>query len=164
MAVARGMKLDAELSEKELTGLLVDLAKQTGWKRYHTYRSERSPAGWPDEQLVRDRIVFAELKVEAALRLKARKPTPLQQEWLTAIARAGGEVYLWIPSDLAEIARVLQGRWLFTPPRDGAALPTLEHATVVAATGWTPGSLWLPSGGRADGKVVAPHPYREPPC
>lgn len=132
----RGLLRDEDLSEKQFSRIVYDLARSTNWKRYHTHRAERSPAGWPDEAFVRDRIFFAELKKEAALRLKANKPTELQQEWLTAIASAGGEVYLWIPSDLPEIAQIMRSR----------ATPPIGHF----------GSCWLLEGGRADGKVIAP--------
>src|SRR5690606_18787452 len=59
------------------------LAPLLGWLGYHTYRSTRSPEGFPDLCLVHPkagRLVFAELK-----RQKRSNPTPAQVEWLEAL-------------------------------------------------------------------------------
>lgn len=61
------------------------------WKAYHTFFSDRSEAGWPDLVLVRDRIVYAELKGMKGV-LGDR-----QKEWYDALIAAGGEAYIWRP-------------------------------------------------------------------
>ncbi len=99
------------------------LANILGWHTYHTLRSKGSRSGYPDRTCVRERIIFVELKREKT------KPTPDQIDWLDRLARAGGEVYLWRPSDLDEIGRVLAARNELT---------------------FLPGSEWLPGIGRRD--------------
>lgn len=116
------------------------LAPSLGWTTYHVLRSRGSKAGYPDRTLCRERIVFAELKREKT------KPTDEQTRWLTLLAKAGGEVYLWRPSDLDEIGVILGRRWMFRPGELFFAV-TAEQRT----NAWTPGSLWLPGGHRADG-------------
>lgn len=79
------------------------------WRYYHTHRSKHSPAGFPDVCAVRrDRLLFAELKREAA----RYKPSPDQQAWLDDLEGVGWavEVYLWRPSDLLSgaIDRILR--------------------------------------------------------
>jgi hypothetical protein len=125
-----------ELSEQELEQTLFQLptglAPQLGWdRRYHTYRSKRSPSGFPDWCLARDRIIFVELKAEKG------KPTPEQVSWLTALTAAGGEVYLWRPTDLEEAAAVLQLR------HDPLHPPMAQRKKI-------PCSRWHFSGGRMD--------------
>ena len=98
-----------ELSEKELDTVLFGipngLAWQLGWRHsYHTYRSTRSPSGFPDRVIARDRAIFIELKAEG------NKPTAAQKEWLTGLANAQAEVYLWTPTDIEEAALVLTMR------------------------------------------------------
>jgi hypothetical protein len=113
------------------------LAVQLGWFSYHTLRSRGSRAGYPDRTLVRDRILFVELKREKT------GPTDEQVEWLDKLATAGGEVYLWRPSDLDEIARVLSGRWHHQIGACALYSPETK-------SGFTPDSLWIPGVGRAD--------------
>jgi len=94
----------ATVSERDLTGYVRDLARALGWRRYHTWLAKHSPGGFPDEVLVRPpRLVFAELKSE-------RGVLTLDQEgWLEALRQvAGGDVYVWRPPDMDEIARVLR--------------------------------------------------------
>ena len=94
-----------QYTEKEWQTQVVQLAKQLGWKRpYHTYNSRRSESGWPDLVLVRDRIIYLELKREAG------KLTTTQIEWLQALRAAGGEAYIARPRDLQSLAQVLQVR------------------------------------------------------
>lgn len=98
------------LTEKEWASQVADLARQLGWKRYHTYRSSRSPAGYPDETLVRDRVVFLELKTETG------KLSSSQHEWLTALYKAHAEIYIARPHDLQTLAQVLGRRYRITTP------------------------------------------------
>jgi hypothetical protein len=118
------------------------LAVQLGWTTYHTLRSRGSRAGYPDRTLVRDRILFVELKREKT------GPTPDQIEWLDKLATAGGEVYLWRPSDLDEIAHILTGRRMFIGADSEG--PLLMQQTTTAFERWQPRSLWIPGVGRAD--------------
>lgn len=92
------------VSERDLTGYVRDVAKTFGWRRYHTWLSKHSPAGFPDEVLVRPpRLVFAELK-SARGRLK-----PEQEAWLEMLRQVPGvEVFVWRPGDMEEIVEVLR--------------------------------------------------------
>jgi hypothetical protein len=72
-----------------------------GWRYFHAYDSRRSPPGFPDLVLARDRVLFAELKT-----LKGRV-RPEQLEWLERLRAAGAECYLWRPAHAREIERVL---------------------------------------------------------
>lgn len=113
------------------------LATMLGWTTYHTLRSRGSRSGYPDRTCVRERILFAELKREKT------KPTAEQVEWLDRLANAGGEVYLWRPSDLGEIGNVLATRWEFHA-YDAILTRGSEQSQ--------PGSMWLPGVGRRDGR------------
>ena len=95
-----GMTIYVE-SEKEFDASVRQLAQMLGWRRYHTYDSRRSEPGFPDLVLVRDRIIFAELKSEKG------KVTARQEAWIAALRTAGAEVYVWRPSDMDAIAEVL---------------------------------------------------------
>lgn len=125
----------ADLTEQEWDAQLFRspkaLARQLGWHSYHTLRSKGSAPGYPDRTLWRDRLIVAELKTEKG------KPTDRQREVLTALAKAGAEVYLWRPSDLDEIGQILSSRWSF---HNG----WLSSQTRM----WSPRSLWMPSGCR----------------
>jgi len=93
-----------DITEKEFFEQIRDLAKLFGWKLYHTWRSIHSPAGYPDCTLTRDgRLVIAELKTETG------QPTPEQYFWLVELSKVPcAEVYLWRPSQIEEIAKVLR--------------------------------------------------------
>jgi hypothetical protein len=92
------------ITEKDLTAYVRDLAKAFGWRRYHTWLSKHSPAGFPDEVLLRGpRLVVAELKSSRGY------ITDTQAAWLEAWRQIPcAEVYLWTPSEMDEIARVLR--------------------------------------------------------
>lgn len=78
-----------------------DLCRQLGWRWYHTYRSERSPGGFPDETLARDRVIFLELKTEQG------KLSDKQRDWLRALLAAEAEAYVARPRDIQMLADVL---------------------------------------------------------
>ncbi len=135
-----------EVLEREWEATLYEskkgLCPLLGWRLvYHTHRSKGSRAGFPDRVLVKDRVIFAESKRE---KKAAKPPTVEQVEWLDGLTKAGQECYLWRPSDLDEIARVLSTRWVFLPaPSEGGRLHNGESY-------WTPRSLWVAGVGRHD--------------
>lgn len=120
-----------ELTEKQWQQQVVDLAKQLGWRRpYHTHDSRRSEPGFPDLTLVRDRVIFLELKRE-----KGRLTEP-QKDWLRALDAAGAEVYVARPRDLEDLARVLTTRRhgdMWTLPDVGHSRANLRHLTLEEA-------------------------------
>ena len=92
--------------EKELQECVVDLAHLFGW-RVAYFRPARTNKGWvtpvgadgkgwPDLTLVRERIVYMELKVGYG------KLTPEQSEWGAALMLAGAEWYELRPADWAD--------------------------------------------------------------
>jgi hypothetical protein len=115
------------------------LANVLGWTTYHTLRSRGSRSGYPDRTCVRERILFAELKREKT------KPTADQIAWLDKLSAAGGEVYLWRPSDLEEIGLVLGRRRTFHPGNEeGGGLLPHGHGY------YEPDSMWIAGRGRRD--------------
>jgi hypothetical protein len=92
------------MTKREWTRLVKDTADQFGWERYHTHRSDFSPAGYPDETLCRPpRLVFAELKSDKG------KVSPAQLHWLDLLAQVPGvEAYLWRPADFDHMVRILR--------------------------------------------------------
>lgn len=81
---------------------VVDLARDRGWWAYHTHDSRRSAAGFPDLVLVRERVVFAELK------RRGEKLRPSQVMVLGLLRSAGAEAYAWWPDDEAAAVEVLE--------------------------------------------------------
>lgn len=77
------------------------LAAACGWATYHTHDSRRSEAGFPDLVLVRERVLFRELKT--ATGAVSRR----QREWLESLVAAGADAAVWRPGDWDEIERVL---------------------------------------------------------
>jgi hypothetical protein len=92
------------LTEKALQAHVLDLAQLFGWLAYHTFDARRSEPGFPDVVLVRERVLFVELKTERG------RLSPAQVEWLRALLGAGAEVYLVRPRNLDVVAAVLSGR------------------------------------------------------
>ena len=87
--------------EKEFQSSVVELAKLGGWLIYHTYRSTKSPAGFPDLVLVRERVLYRELKLDHTY------PSEAQKGWLAALEGAGADVAVWRPRDWPDIEREL---------------------------------------------------------
>jgi hypothetical protein len=70
-----------------------------GWRVYHTHRSDRSEAGYPDVAAVhagQRRHLFAELK------RRGKWPTAKQAEWLADLEAAGAEVWFVTPDNLGD--------------------------------------------------------------
>ena len=103
-------------TETQFQAAVIEYAQLAGWRVAH-FRSVRvqradgsyyyaTPVaadgeGFPDLVLVRDRVVYAELKAQRG------QPRPDQRVWLDVLASAGAEAYLWRPSDWPDIERIL---------------------------------------------------------
>lgn len=57
--------------------------------------------GWPDLVLVKDRVIYAELKTDKG------RLSDHQGEWLDRLSNAGQTVFVWRPTDLPTIAQIL---------------------------------------------------------
>lgn len=94
------------MTEKQLQGAVMNLAKLLNWRAYHPWMSVKSAAGYPDCTLVRGgRLIYAELKSEVG------QLSAAQREWLEELGAVPGvEVYVWYPRDWhsGEIGRVLR--------------------------------------------------------
>ena len=97
-------RLDRMASEEELLIYVTGLLRVHHWHWNHSRDSRRSNPGLPDLICVRKgRIIFAELKREVG-----GKVSHAQQSWFYELGlNHCVEVYLWKPSDMAEIARIL---------------------------------------------------------
>ena len=106
-------------SEAKFQEMTVALAHQHGWKVVHIRRVRvqrkdgtiyyETPFGYdgkgfPDLLLVRERVIFVELKAGS------NKPSEEQVAWHEAVRSAGSECYCWWPRDWAEIEGVLTRR------------------------------------------------------
>ena len=107
------------MTEADLQSAVMDAARILGWRRAHfrpaqTSKGWRTPVsgdgkGFPDLVLVRERVLFVELKGHGG------RVSPEQHAWLEALDRAGAECYLWTPSSWTsgEIERVLKEKVFF---------------------------------------------------
>ena len=82
------------ITERDFLATVIAVAEALGWLTYHTHRSDRSAAGFPDLVLLRPpRIIFAELKITRG------HLTSAQAKWLEALHKVpGNEVHLWTPA------------------------------------------------------------------
>ena len=101
-----------DLTEQKWSGQLIGtkgypgIARQLQWRVYHTLRSKGSQPGFPDWVLVRERVVYLELKTEA----RDSRLTDAQREWVLALLNAGQEIYVARPRHLPELAKILSCR------------------------------------------------------
>ncbi|MEN6370511.1 MAG: VRR-NUC domain-containing protein [Armatimonadota bacterium] len=108
------MKYTPPIKEDPFQQQVIDLAHYLGWTVAHfrpalTKKGWRTPVqadgkGFPDLVLVRERVIYAELKSDT------NKPSPDQRDWLDKLNLAEQEVYIWRPRDWDEIAEVLRSR------------------------------------------------------
>jgi hypothetical protein len=100
-----------DMPEGTLLAEVQGIAKARGFLVYHTYRSTKSPPGFPDLCLARPastsspgRLILAELKTRTG------KLTPEQALWVSVLEHTvpGVEVYVWRPSDLSQILDTLR--------------------------------------------------------
>ena len=102
------------MTEADLQKAVIDVAHLFGWLVAH-FRTAQTPRGnyvtpvqgdgkgYPDLTLVKgERLIFAELKSDKG------RLSPEQVKWQTALSWTPAEVYVWRPSDLEHIAKVLR--------------------------------------------------------
>jgi hypothetical protein len=101
--------------ERDFQTYVIDLATVNQWRIAHFRKAQTARgrwitpvaadgAGFPDLVLVRDRIIYAELKTNTG------KLGPAQIAWGQALTRAGAEYYVWRPRDADEVQAVLTHR------------------------------------------------------
>lgn len=95
-----------EQAEKAFQDAVIELASYLNWWCWHPYYASRSPKGYPDLTLFRERVIFAELKARNA-KGRMGKLTPEQVEMAHRCFKAGAEYYAWTPDDWDEIKAVL---------------------------------------------------------
>ena len=89
------------MTEKQFQNKILKLAKQFGWAVYHTYDSRRSAPGFPDLVLVKDRLLFRELKTDTG------RISPAQNLWGNAFLKANADYKVWRPKDMDAITEEL---------------------------------------------------------
>ena len=82
------------MTEKQFQSKILKIAKQFGWIAYHTYDSRRSAPGFPDIVLVKDRVLFRELKTDTG------RISPAQNDWGKALLEANADYKVWRPSEM----------------------------------------------------------------
>lgn len=92
------------MTERELQTEVIRIAKAYNWEVYFTFDSRLSPRGFPDLVLVRERVIFAELKTETGRLSKE------QIKWRKKLLEANAEYYLWREEDLLDITMTLGKR------------------------------------------------------
>lgn len=85
----------AAMTETKLQGEVARYCRDNGALHYHTHRSDRSEAGFPDSVIVGNYLMFRELKSDA----EGARPTKDQRIWLGALTDAGYDAGLWYPED-----------------------------------------------------------------
>ncbi len=112
---ARRRKYPSQVSETDWQRTVTDLASRLGWRWMHVRKSMYGKEyhltsatgplgrGWPDLILVKPgRIIAAELKRQGS------HPTDDQLRVLSELSAAGAEAYVWMPSDLDAVQRILE--------------------------------------------------------
>lgn len=89
-----------EQKEAGFQRAVIDHARRLGWYSWHSYNPRyRSEAGFPDLMLVKDRLVFIELKAYYD-NGKAGRVMPEQENFHQMLKEAGQEVYvIWDDAD-----------------------------------------------------------------
>ncbi len=96
-------KLKPSMTHREFSSEVQRIAEAFGYLVYFTWRSWHSPSGYPDFNLCRPpRLIICELKTEEdTLTFK-------QKIWAEAFKQCPGlEYYLWKPSQLEDIVKIL---------------------------------------------------------
>ena len=95
------------MTENEFQYEVEKLARRYGWKSYHAPRSwGPRTKGFPDLILVRDRVLFRELKSENG------DLSQSQEECIKLLRKAGSDAKVWRPSEIKKIRAELSEEML----------------------------------------------------
>ena len=97
------MKISSLITEKDFQHTVVEAAKLYGWLCYHTHDSRRSEPGFPDLCLVREKVLFRELKTDKG------RVSLAQKAWGVQLEKAGSDYAVWRPLQLQAIYAELRG-------------------------------------------------------
>ena len=99
----------SEYAEAAFQARVEELAGFLGWYTWHLHQATRSPAGFPDLLMIRERVIWVELKATSRLTGRVGKVTPTQTAFHDRLRAAGQEVHVWWDdsSDWAQIKEVL---------------------------------------------------------
>jgi hypothetical protein len=100
------------VSERAWQAQVLALARYLKWRVAHFRPAQNSKgiwrtpvaadaAGFPDLVLVRERVLFVELKTDTG------KLSPVQREWLRALVGDGVDARVWRPRDWDEVRETL---------------------------------------------------------
>jgi VRR-NUC domain len=92
------------MNERDFSRKVIKQARDAGWIVAHFHRNMSPKGAWstpvaadgkgfPDLVLVRERVMFVELKA------KGKYPSPEQRQWIERLVGAGAEVHVWHPRD-----------------------------------------------------------------
>ena len=97
-------------AEARFQARVEELAQQLGWYAWHLTQAQRSQPGLPDLILIRERVVWAELKATSLLTGRTGKLSPAQIMFRDMLQEAGQEWHLWTDSsdDWQKIQEVLK--------------------------------------------------------
>lgn len=90
-----------ETSEKKFQAAVIAFAESHGWKHWHCNNPRGSVAGFLDLVLVRNSVIFAELKV------KGGRLSDEQRDWIECLKMANAAVFVWTPLDWPMIEEIL---------------------------------------------------------
>jgi hypothetical protein len=102
MDILMSSELDYFVTEAQLQSTIIEEAVLMGWNYYHTRFSILSKRGFPDLVLVRERVVYMELKTMRG------KISISQQQWIDALKAAKQEVYVIRPCDKDLVTQILK--------------------------------------------------------
>lgn len=116
--------MHANVSERQLEDVIVELAKMNGWLVMHTRAAQKADgswytpltghAGYPDLTLVRPpRVIFAELKSRRG------RVDQEQKNWLDRLSMCSMavETYLWRPANFEAVKHILSRRFMTEAPQ-----------------------------------------------
>ena len=89
------------MTESQFQSAIIQFAKLRGWSVYHTHNSRRSEKGFPDLCLVREKVLFREVKTDKGRLSKE------QIAWGKRLQEAGADFAIWRPEIKEQIWREL---------------------------------------------------------
>lgn len=110
LIASRETKKERSRAEADWQRDIERLAQANGWFVFHIYNASQSRPGFPDLVLIRERVIWVELKARSTTTNRRGKLSPEQEMWRDMLKAAGQEYYVWFDdsaADSTEAIRVL---------------------------------------------------------